>query len=86
MKRGIFILETCEEGSFGNMYDYDLLPIPVKSIVNVAFSNDNTAECDIYKQGLQFLMDYEKKNNINLQIKKGEIIEYLGDVELYHDK
>lgn len=86
MKRGIFILETCEDGSFGNLYDYDLLPAPVKSIVNIAFSYDNTAECDIYKQGLQFLMRYEKTNEIDLKIKKGEIIEYLGDVELYHDK
>jgi len=84
MKKGIFILEICEDGSHGNLYDYDLLPAPVKSIVIVALSDPNcSVECDIYKQGLQFLMTYEAKNNLDLKIKKGECIEYIGNVELY---
>jgi hypothetical protein len=86
MKRGIFILETCDEGSFGLLYDYDLLPVPVMSVVNIALSDDDqSVECDIYEQGLQFLMEYERKNKLDLKIKKGEVIEYIGDVQLYNN-
>jgi hypothetical protein len=86
IRNAIYILETCEEGSFGNFYDYDSLPKPVKDAVDKALASQyHTFTCDIYDQGLQFLMSYERTNKVDLKIKSNETVLYKGNVELIHD-
>lgn len=87
MKRSIYITEICSEGEGGNLFDYNLLPIPIKNAVDNALKDPNLSYvCDIYKEGLQFLWQYVEKNNIKLLISKNEQTEYLGSVCLYHNE
>ncbi len=85
MKKTIFITEECDEGSGGNLYDYDSLPAPVKTAVDEALKDEyQTYECDIYKQGLQFLFQYEKQNQVSCKIPDKETVFYMGNVTLIH--
>ena len=86
IKNAIFILEVCEEDTGGNLYDYDALPNPVKKVVDKALLRvDKSYLCNIYKKGLQFLMQYETQNNIDLKINPNETINYMGIVTLYNE-
>ena len=79
MKRLIIIEEICDDGSYAGPFDYDMLPSIVKEKVDEALGNEfGTIECDIYECGLQYLSIIDHP-----EIKKGEIVEYFGSVQLY---
>jgi hypothetical protein len=85
MKNQIVIIETCDEGSVCMIADYDLLPIEVKSSVDIALkSPDRQVEVDIYENGLQFLYDWMEENGVDCEIKTGENVNYIGQVEIFH--
>lgn len=87
MSKLIIITEICSEGSVTGAYDYDLLPINVKSAVDKALNptfgtlNYFSAQINIYRDGLQYLFEI-KHPEVNI----GSSVEYMGSVELYHDE
>lgn len=77
----INIVEVCNEGSISFLYDYGKLPQNVKNKVDEALlSEDKTIECDIYKDGIQFLL---KTNHPTLLENKVLVMVFLGTVYFY---
>jgi len=79
MKELIIIEEHCEEGVFSMPFDYNTLPDNVKKKVDAALKDEfHSIRCDIYQQGLQFLMREKHE-----PIKPGEETKYKGTVQLH---
>jgi len=78
MKELVVIEELCEDGQFALMYDYDELPQNVKDKVDEAMTNGGSTTCDIYNDGLQFLL---RSNHPKIQV--GEEVKIKANVQLY---
>jgi hypothetical protein len=64
--------------------DYDKLPENVKAKVDEALQEEEeSVRVEVYEDGIQYLWTYEEENNIELSVKKGDIVEFFGSVTFY---
>lgn len=82
MKKGLLLTEMCSEGDCSILWDYDTIPSELKSVYDTLLGSDDSepVEMDIYEFGNQKLMSTKSV----VRIKKGENIEYLGEITICH--
>lgn len=81
MKRGLLLTEMCSEGDCSILWDYDTIPSELKSVYDTLLGGDNSeVKMDIYEFGNQKLMNTKSA----VRIKKGDTVEYLGEITICH--
>ncbi len=87
MINAIFISEYNPDGICRcNLYDYDKIPKQVRRNVDIALiKSDKSLKCDIYSEGMQYIMFYEKQNNVDFTIINNTIVNYMGKITLYDE-
>ncbi len=85
MKKVVLITELCSEGNGSQLCYYDKLPLNVKKIVDMSLFKGDEVPCDIYKDGLQYLIEENRFNNLNVFVSKGsDNLDYMGEATIYH--